>query len=312
LPLLLLLALVMLPAPARAQDCRIDSRAEMEFGTFDRHGGQVTASLPFSCINSSGRPMAFTVCLGVGGGETRPGGRRMVNEQGDELAFDLYSDPAGTQPISPVGSGYPAYAVTLRTAGNGRVAGTMNIYGRIPPGQHVGAASLFRSRIDDAYIHYAAAPGEEPPAIEECEDGAGARTAPLHLEVTAAAANDCLVLVSSDLQFGAVFQLNEKHDQSTTISFQCPKGTDWRVGLDDGLHFNGEFRGMAGPGGTIAYDLYRNAGRSQRWGDLTSDDYSAGKGKEGVETLTIYGRVPVQPTPSQGVYTDIITITLIF
>jgi len=313
LGLLLLLGLATHAIPSRAQECRIDSRAELEFGTVTRQGGQVTASVPFSCLNSSGRPMAFAVCLFVGGNESGPGAhRRMLNDRGDELAFALFSDAAGTEPIGPAGSGYPVHPVVLRTEGNGRVAGTMKIYGRIPPGQVVGAASPFRNRIDDAYIRYAATPGEETPNAGECEDGVRGRTVPLHLQVTAAAANECLVLAVSDLEFGAVFRLNEKHDQSTTIAFECPKGTDWQVGLDDGRHFNGEFRGMAGPGGVIAYDLYRNAGRTQRWGDLLSGEYSDGKGKEGVETLTIYGRVPVQPTPAQGFYSDTITITLVF
>jgi len=56
---------------------------------------------------------------------------------------------------------------------------------------------------------------------------------------------------------------------------------------------------------TITYGLYKDADRSQPWGDTgTPGSTIAGTGNGAAQTLTVYGRVPPQKTPSPGTYTD--------
>jgi spore coat protein U-like protein len=313
--LLFVVALAALAEPVLAQQCQVDARAELQFGTVDNNGGQVTLSLPFRCTNFSGQPMTFVACLFVGGADEQAGAahRRMVNGRGEELAFDLYSDAAGTQVIGPAGSGYPDPSTVLRTSGNDTASGTIRVYGRIPSGQNPGAASVFRNRIDDAYLRYVAAPGDSPPS--RCEDGAGARAAPLHLEVTALVLRKCDILAASDLDFGNIFSLNNGRDGTSIIALQCPAGTVWRVGLDEGKNFDGSNRRMRGQGKTslyITYELYQDPGHSQPWGEGPGNDTSNGVGHDGVQTLTVYGRIPAQVTPGTGPFTDRVTITLTY
>ncbi len=68
----------------------------------------------------------------------------------------------------------------------------------------------------------------------------------------------------------------------------------------------------AGPGGFVTYELYRNNGRTQRWGAALNNDTVAGNGNGANQALTVYGRVPGQTTPSAGTYNDTITVTVTY
>ena len=62
----------------------------------------------------------------------------------------------------------------------------------------------------------------------------------------------------------------------------------------------------------VTYALYRDAARSQPWGSTVGIDTAAGTGSGFAQGFTVYGRVPPQPTPSPGTYTDTIVITVAY
>lgn len=63
----------------------------------------------------------------------------------------------------------------------------------------------------------------------------------------------------------------------------------------------------------MTYGLYKDAARSQPWGDATTPGSTvAGAGNGLVQQLTVYGRVPPQTTPSPGTYTDTVVVTLTY
>jgi spore coat protein U-like protein len=101
-------------------------------------------------------------------------------------------------------------------------------------------------------------------------------------------------------------------DGASTISVQCALGIAYQVGLDNGQHATGTTRRMTGPGGLLNYELYRNSGRTQRWGSTLNNDTVVGVGSGNTQNLTVYGRVPNQTTPSAGTYNDTITITVTY
>ena len=47
----------------------------------------------------------------------------------------------------------------------------------------------------------------------------------------------------------------------------------------------------------LAYSLFRDAGRTQNWGQTIGTDTTTGTGTGANQTLTIYGRVPAQTVP---------------
>ena len=66
-------------------------------------------------------------------------------------------------------------------------------------------------------------------------------------------------------------------------------------------------------GETVTYGLYKDNARSQVWGDAaTPGSTVAGTGSGAVQNLTVYGRVPAQTTPSAGLYTDTVVVTVTY
>ena len=59
--------------------------------------------------------------------------------------------------------------------------------------------------------------------------------------------------------------------------------------------------------------MYRNAARTERWGNVPGTDTvpGVGTGEANPQTVTVYGRVPAQSAPA-GTYIDVVTVTLTY
>ena len=72
-------------------------------------------------------------------------------------------------------------------------------------------------------------------------------------------------------------------------------------------------RRMQGLGGaTVTYSLYRNAAHTQVWGVIIGMNTVPGSGTGLSQNLAVYGRVPPQTTPSAGVYSDTVVVTVTY
>jgi len=61
------------------------------------------------------------------------------------------------------------------------------------------------------------------------------------------------------------------------------------------------------------YGLYKDIDRTQPWGDASTPGSTvSGTGSGANQTLTVYGRVPPQTTPSAGVYADTVVVTVTY
>lgn len=66
-------------------------------------------------------------------------------------------------------------------------------------------------------------------------------------------------------------------------------------------------------GAAVVYGLYKDAGRSQPWGDgATPGSTVAGTGTGAAKGYTVYGRVPPQTTPTPGTYSDTVVVTVTY
>jgi spore coat protein U-like protein len=100
-------------------------------------------------------------------------------------------------------------------------------------------------------------------------------------------------------------------DAMGEISVTCTKGAPYTISLDGGTTGGTPTaRKMSKGAEQITYGLYRNAGRTLGWGQTNNVDNVAGMGTGIQENFTVYARVPPQPTPSPGVYTDTIVVTI--
>lgn len=142
-----------------------------------------------------------------------------------------------------------------------------------------------------------------------------AATATGNLNVRITIQAECKVVTAADLDFGTRGVIDANIDQSTTITIQCTSGTPYTVGLNagGGAGATVAVRKMTGPASaTINYSIYRDAARTQVWGNTAGTDTVAGTGNGAQQNLTAYGRVPPQNTPAPGVYSDVVAITVTY
>lgn len=141
-----------------------------------------------------------------------------------------------------------------------------------------------------------------------------AQTATGSLSVQIIIVADCQVQGSPALDFGSAGALTAALTAQAAISLVCTEDTPFTIALDAGQNAVGGVNGrmMEAGGATVAYQIYRDAGRSLVWGDSQGVNTQAGTGTGDVQSFNLYGRVPNQPTPPAGTYNDTVGITLTF
>jgi spore coat protein U-like protein len=145
--------------------------------------------------------------------------------------------------------------------------------------------------------------------------GAGAASAatatgnlPVQVEIVA----DCKVQSAPILDFGSHGVLDSAQNGATTLGIQCTNSTDYIIRLDagDGTGATIGNRLMTAGGATVSYSIYRDAARTQVWGETDGTNTVAGTGNGAVQTIDVYGQIPAQTTPAPGVYTDTVQVTV--
>jgi spore coat protein U-like protein len=108
-------------------------------------------------------------------------------------------------------------------------------------------------------------------------------------------------------------------DQTATLTLTCLKNTAFQVSLDNGQNNPAATttrRMKTTIGGSsyyLNYELYRDSGRTQRWGNTLTVDTASGTGSGSAQQLTIYGRVPpVSGQPPAGTYNDLVQVTITY
>jgi spore coat protein U-like protein len=66
--------------------------------------------------------------------------------------------------------------------------------------------------------------------------------------------------------------------------------------------------------GVISYQLYRDTGPVNVWGDGTAGNVTySGSGNGSAQTIPVYAQLPSQATPTtDGLYKDTVTVTISF
>lgn len=311
---------------ANAQSCWVTGQPTIAFGEVGTGGKDTSDNLTFKCQRSVLQAAAFRVCLFLPEGTPIPGinPRWMTNYNGAQMAYNIYSDAARSLVIGPFASGYPTYSTTMTLSTLLVYEGTANmpVYARAAAGQSLPATYAYQSQLNGGELRYAFNTGSilfppSPPTIAQCLSGAGADgsgiVSGIYTGVSATFANTCRVTTATDMDFGSTAALAANRDQTSAIQLQCPTGTTWRVGLNNGNNASGSTRRMAGPAGSyLTYELYRNSTRTQRWGNTLGTDTSSGTGTNASQSLTVYGRVPAQPTPVAGSFSDTVIVTLTY
>ncbi|HET7773263.1 MAG TPA: spore coat U domain-containing protein, partial [Burkholderiaceae bacterium] len=111
-------------------------------------------------------------------------------------------------------------------------------------------------------------------------------------------------------------------DQNSTISVRCTRTTPFTVALNaggaGGTFASRVMRDAATPTpNTLSYNLFTTTGRTTVWGDGTAGTSTLagvglGLGAGNNVDLTVFGRIPVQPTAVPASYSDSITVTVTY
>lgn len=103
-------------------------------------------------------------------------------------------------------------------------------------------------------------------------------------------------------------------DQTSSVTLACTRRTPWHLALDDGQNAAGGVRRMrlGSSSSHVAYELYRDPGRTQRWGGAIGADTAAGTGEGTPQTVTVYGRVPAPQAVPAGQYQDVVRVTITY
>ena len=304
---------------AQAQSCYVSGSSGLGFGTVSAAAlADTQGNVDFRCQGVYGSVSYVRMCVYLPEGSPITGiaPRWMTNYSQAQMAYDIYADPARSQIVGPppAGGGFPSYTLTLQVPDNATASLNIPLYGRVPAGQSL-PAGAFQSQLGNAEVRWAGSTSAYPAS---CNFGGASGIATFYLGVTANFSNSCTIAIgqASDMDFGSVSVLPGAADNTSQITLACPNNTAWRVGLNDGLHavVAGQRR-MAGPAPDyLAYELYRDPSRTQRWGNDTAGGTNTVNGSGSTQTnptvLTVYGRVPVQAVGAPGTYTDTITVTL--
>jgi spore coat protein U-like protein len=134
-------------------------------------------------------------------------------------------------------------------------------------------------------------------------------------QVSLTVQDDCSVS-ANPLDFGSTGVLENNLDQNSTLSVTCTKGTPYTVALDAGSATGSttDSRLLTSAAGSdaVKYNLYRDAARTQVWGQTAGNDTASDTGTGNAKTMTVYGRVPPQAVPAPDTYTSTVTATVVF
>ncbi len=306
----------MLPSLARAQSCSF-SVTNMNFGLIDTLSGSAatsTATLNVTCSGSLPLLLPILVCphLAAGtGGATSAAARQMLSGA-NSLDYQIYSDPA----MSVVWGSYAwAYAsrpppLLLSPSILGNSSGTLTLYGRVPGGQATVPPGTYLSTFSGGHVEFRY---RTTLLGSNCDTGLGTLAASPTFTINATIAANCLV-TTQNIDFGSKGVLDANVDATGQVTVTCTPSTAYTVSLNGGTTGGTPTnRKMSKGAERVTYGLYKDNARTQPWGDAgTPGSTVAGTGTGAAQPLTVYGRVPPQTTPSAGVYTDTVVVTITY
>jgi spore coat protein U-like protein len=310
--LCLLGLLALLPLrEAEAASCTA-SMTSIVFAGVDPLSSQTdaTATLHYTC-QAGLLPENFTACFSIGDGVQgggNPNPRRMLDGAARPLWFQLYQNAARTTiwGSTTFGSNTPV-KLNLSLGILGSTSGNITLYGRVSGGQASLVPGTYQNTFSGSHTLITINNGLFSPP-NTCSALNFGNSFPFTASAIVTA--NCSVNANA-LNFGTAGPLLANADSTSSIGVQCTSGVAYQVGLNDGQHAAGTVRRMSGPGGLIAYELYRNSARTLRWG-ATPGNTVLGSGNGSTQNFTAYGRVPAQATPAAGVYTDTIVVTVTY
>ena len=233
----------------------------------------------------------------------------------NRLLFDLYKDAARTTLWGSWSSGFDTAGSQndFTSNGSGNVSATITVYARLFSSQQTAVPASYTETFtggggsNSTGTRYGSTTGGG-----NCPIGASTAFAATW-NVTATVVTSCNVS-ATNLNFGSTGSLGANVDATSSVTPKCTNGTPYNVGLNAGTGTGATVatRKMTSGSNTTTYSLYRDSARTLVWGTTIGTNTVSGTGTGSNQSLTVYGRIPVQATPAPATYSDTIVATVTY
>lgn len=309
----ILLGAALFPSLAWAQSCSFGV-SNMNFGAVDTLSSSQTnstATINMNCSGIAGQRILICPNLGAGTGGASSATARQMLSGSNSLNYQLYSDSARSVIWGSYAWAYASRAPALALTPNalGSATGTATIYGAAFGGQGTAPPGTYLSTFSGAQVEFRYRYNN----ANNCNSGTGTLAASPTFTINATVAANCLVS-TQNIDFGSKGILSANVDATGQVSVTCTPAAAYTVSLNGGTTGSPPTaRKMSKGAETVTYGLYKDANRTQPWGDASTPGSTVpGTGSGVTQNLTVYGRVPPQATPSAGVYTDTVVVTVTY
>jgi spore coat protein U-like protein len=309
------LAAVSLPGRASAQTCSF-AVSPINFGQVSPINGPSTVSstgtLSINCSNLTGLglPVTMTLCpsLDAGSGGSN-GASRLMTGPGGTMSYQLYSDSAATTPWGAVTflvfNTVPT--ITLTSDNSGAIHATRTVF-VVMNNSKTAQAGAFSSTFSGETFLWGL-------NLLTCAGiTLGTIVTPPPFVVSVQMIADCNLTVAP-LTFPASGLITAAVAAQANLSVTCTNNAPFSVSLGPGVIGTGPTtRKMTKGAESITYGLYQDSAHTMPWGDAAAGAATilSATGTGAAQTLTVYGLVPPQTTPSPGDYADSVVITLTY
>jgi spore coat protein U-like protein len=300
--------------PARGQTCSFGF-TDIAFGSSVdvTTGGtyDTTGTFSATCTGTANATIRICPHIGAGsGGAGANGSPRIMLKGSDGLNYNLYKDAGRSAVWGSYLAGWSATPPQIDLVLNSSGSGTANasVYGRILGSQNTAPVGTYTSSFStaDVKVRYAYLSAADCSTIDASHESGQS------FAVSAGVPARCTVS-ATNLDFPSAGILSTAKDATNTISVVCTRDAAYQIMLGAGLNDGGVgvgARKMKFGSETLTYQLYRDPGRSVVWGNTLNVDAKGGTGTGVTDNHTVYGRVPPQPTPAPGAYTDTVVVTV--
>lgn len=293
-------------AVAQNRGCIVEQAPPLDFGqpAANPTANEITSTgVRVRCTgNGSEGGATIRVCVSLDPTPGQTTNRQMLNGA-SVLGYQIRANSPTGPVISPTQTADGLMTLDQGTTSNPTGTVTIPLYGLIAAGQTgLPPGTYFEAIRGDVRSTTTPASGCNPEV-----------RATLNTSATAFLPGSCSI-VADDMAFGSHSSLAGGVNAAAGIRLTCTSNTPWSVGIDGGSNGDPTNRRMrrnaTGPE-WVGYGLYRDAGRTQPWGNTPATSV-AGMGTGLQVPLTAYGQVPDQALPLSGDYQDTVVVTVAF
>lgn len=126
---------------------------------------------------------------------------------------------------------------------------------------------------------------------------------------------DISTVNAHDVNFGNHKSTEVSATADGNLTVNCTNGTPYQIGLDNGENYAATSRYMKSTTGseTVAYTLWKDAARSQAWGNVAGSDTLASTGTGVAQVIPVYGKVELSTQNLKAdIYEDTVTATVTY